>query len=51
MGAQKLNRIQTRKMKGLRKTLTEKKLEKKRKSTPTEENSAKKIRVAGENDD
>lgn len=32
MGAQKLNKIQTRKMKGLRKTMTERKEERKRKS-------------------
>lgn len=47
MGAQKLNTIQTRKMKGLRKTMTEKKEERKRKSLDSEESSTevKKIKA------
>ncbi|XP_008211265.1 ribosome production factor 2 homolog [Nasonia vitripennis] len=51
MGAQKLNTIQTRKMKGLRKTLAERKAEKKRKSLGAEsaDESSKKLKVAEEN--
>ncbi|XP_011502631.1 PREDICTED: ribosome production factor 2 homolog [Ceratosolen solmsi marchali] len=45
VGTQKLNTIQTRKMKGLRKTLTERKSERKRKQVITEEDNAKKIKV------
>ncbi|XP_014212478.1 ribosome production factor 2 homolog [Copidosoma floridanum] len=45
MGSQKLHKIQTRKMKGLRKTPTEVKAEKKRKSLIVDEESAKKLKV------
>ncbi|KAJ8673465.1 hypothetical protein QAD02_004727 [Eretmocerus hayati] len=51
VGAQKLNSIQTRKMKGLKKSLSEKKMEKKRKSLETEENESKKLRITDSNDD
>ncbi|XP_033227493.1 ribosome production factor 2 homolog [Belonocnema kinseyi] len=44
MGAQKLNTIQTRKMKGLRKTMTERKQERKRKSLDSEESTTKKVK-------
>ncbi|XP_058807935.1 ribosome production factor 2 homolog [Phymastichus coffea] len=48
MGTQKLHTIQTRKMKGLRKTATEKKLEKKRKATAEGEDNSKKQKMAQE---
>ena len=48
VGAQKLNTIQTRKMKGLKKTLSEKKLEKKRKLQGADIDSSKKQKLSEE---
>ncbi|KAK2582630.1 hypothetical protein KPH14_004912 [Odynerus spinipes] len=44
VGAQNINKIQTRKLKGLKKTLAEKKESKKRKSLDDDSNSSKKLR-------
>ncbi|XP_015610186.1 ribosome production factor 2 homolog [Cephus cinctus] len=49
IGAQKLNSIQTRKMKGLKKTVAERKAERKRKSLEADATSPKKIRISNGN--
>ncbi|KAG7202846.1 hypothetical protein KM043_009997 [Ampulex compressa] len=51
IGAQNINSIQTRKMKGLKKTLSEKKEQQKRKSLDDSNSSAKKLRTVGDSVD
>lgn len=49
IGAQKLNLIQTRKMKGLKKSLTEKKTERKRKNSNSDTMKLKKTKLIVDN--
>lgn len=50
MGAQNINSIQTRKLKGLKKTLTERKAEKKRKSLESATGGSKKVKITSGSD-
>lgn len=51
MGAQNINSIQTRKMKGLKKTLSERKAERKRKSLDDGAAKSKKVKITNGGDD